>query len=681
MRFNKTIVFFSTFFFLSSFNLEAYEEIPNEQFACYSNFNSMMVSPDGRHLLIINTVKDNICDIEQDKVKRIEDSMRDRGLLLLDLDTMETTMISDGSSEGGINGAGWLSSNRIWYTPRYKTGQDIDSRVTFAMNIDGSRRTVIKKGGYWYQSIYDYDYDDPNHVYVQTNERRQVIFDYYRLNIFTGKKTRIAYGPDIGNMKGKAVLGSLNDFETKLPLGMLIDVGLDRVLYAYNSSNKEWEEHFRFACQQPGFTPIGTYKGKVVVSGSKFSPSGALIEENDTNAIYLYDMNTREFSDKLYQDPRYDVSGLTGSCRQASGYKLSSSGSSEISAIAYESYQQEAVFFDKEQEATYIAIKQLFPGDQIEILSSDVSGKVMMVLVQGSNNPGDYYIVDLYKNSVNLLYQERPWLDRSKLAKTTAIKYYARDGLEIPALLTLTKKETDKNYFIILPHGGPNTKQRIGYDTWAQFFANKGINVLQPDFRGSTGLGTKHYKAGNLEWGKKMQDDITDGVMWAIENGYADADTVCIAGASYGGYATMAGLVFTPDLYRCGINSVGVTDQQQLLDNFAAKASRFQSWDEEPLLEWGDMSTEEGQKYAKEISPILHVDNIKAPVLVLHGTNDPIVPVFHARDLIAKLEKLGKEYDSMFQAYEEHCVVSCGELANLEFLNVQEEFLDKYLFN
>ena len=681
MRFDKTVVLFSMFFLPGSFNLHAYEEIPNEQFACYSNFNDMMVSPDGRHLLIINTVKDNICDIEQDKVKRVEDSMRDRGLLLLDLDTMETTMISDGSSEGGINGAGWLSSNRIWYTPRYKTGQDIDSRVTFAMNIDGSRRSIIKKGGYWYQSIYDYDYDDPNHVYVQTNERRQVIFDYYRLNIFTGKKTRIAYGPDIGNMKGKAVLGSLNDFETKLPLGMLIDVGLDRVLYAYNSSNKEWEEHFRFACQQPGFTPIGTYKGKVVVSGSKFSPSGALIEENDTNAIYLYDMNTREFSDKLYQDPRYDVSGLTGSCRQASGYKLSSSGSSEISAIAYESYQQEAVFFDKEQEATYIAIKQLFPGDQIEILSSDVSGKVMMVLVQGSNNPGDYYIVDLYKNSVNLLYQERPWLDRSKLAKTTAIKYYARDGLEIPALLTLTKKETDKNYFVILPHGGPNTKQRIGYDTWAQFFANKGINVLQPDFRGSTGLGTKHYKAGNLEWGKKMQDDITDGVMWAIENGYADADTVCIAGASYGGYATMAGLVFTPDLYRCGINSVGVTDQQQLLDNFAAKASRFQSWDEEPLLEWGDMSTEEGQKYAKEISPILHVDNIKAPVLVLHGTNDPIVPVFHARDLIAKLEKLGKEYDSMFQAYEEHCVVSCGELANLEFLNVQEEFLDKYLFN
>ena len=117
-----------------------------------------------------------------------------------------------------------------------------------------------------------------------------------------------------------------------------------------------------------------------------------------------------------------------------------------------------------------------------------------------------------------------------------------------------------------MPHGGPNTKQRIGYDSWAQFFVSRGVNVLQPDFRGSTGNGTEHYVAGNMQWGKTMQADISDGVLWAIENGYADADRVCIAGASYGGYATMAGLVFTPELYRCGINAIGVTDMQQLLN-------------------------------------------------------------------------------------------------------------------
>ena len=245
----------------TSTSLLAYERIPNEQFACYSNFNKMMVSPDGRYLLIRNTVKNNECDVEKEKEKGVEDEMFDRGLLLLDLDTMETTMISDGSSGGGVSDAGWLSSNRIWYTPRYQTGKTMKSMATFAMNIDGTRRTIIKEGGYWGQVIYDADYDDPNHVYVINNERRNIIWDYYRLNVYTGKKTRIAFGPDIGDMKGKAILGSLTNHETKLPLGMLIDVGLDRVLYEYDSKNKEWKEHFRFACQQPGFTPIGTYKG------------------------------------------------------------------------------------------------------------------------------------------------------------------------------------------------------------------------------------------------------------------------------------------------------------------------------------------------------------------------------------------------------------------------------------
>jgi dipeptidyl aminopeptidase/acylaminoacyl peptidase len=232
-----------------------------------------------------------------------------------------------------------------------------------------------------------------------------------------------------------------------------------------------------------------------------------------------------------------------------------------------------------------------------------------------------------------------------------------------------------------MPHGGPNTQQYIGYDAWAQFMVNRGINVMQPNFRGSTGLGTAHYKAGNMEWGKKMQDDITDAVEWAIENGYADRDRICIAGASYGGYSTMAGLVFTPEVYRCGINAIGVTDQQQLLDNFARKASKFQSWDEEPLLEWGDLSTPEGREYAKEISPLLYVQNIQAPVLVLQGSNDRTVEPFHAEDLITQLEKYNKTYESMFQAYAGHCVTGCGELAALEYLEIQESFLNKYLMN
>jgi dipeptidyl aminopeptidase/acylaminoacyl peptidase len=137
---------------------------------------------------------------------------------------------------------------------------------------------------------------------------------------------------------------------------------------------------------------------------------------------------------------------------------------------------------------------------------------------------------------------------------------------------------------------------------------------------------------------------LSDGVKWAIDNGYADADRVCIAGASYGGYATMAGMTFTPELYRCGINGVGVTDQMLILENFAQKRSRNQSWDKEPLLEWGDLYNEEDYAYAKASSPVNFVKDIEGAVLVLHGSNDRVVEPRHAEDLIAQLKKYDIEY-------------------------------------
>ena len=269
---------------------------------------------------------------------------------------------------------------------------------------------------------------------------------------------RDSLGPNISNMKGKAMLGDLMDPETKMPMMMLIDDGIDRIIYEYDQSKKEWSEHFKYKCQEPGYYPLGLYKDKVVVSGSKFSPSGEVLEENDTNAIYLYDMKTREFSDKLYQDDVYDVGGLTGSCRTTGGSGVSVKGNSSLQYIRYTSHQPEYLFFDKDAEQTYIALKQIFPNDFVSVIGSDVSAKVMLVKVSSSNNPGAIYIVDLNKEAdpINLLAEISPWIDRSKLAETIPVSYTARDGLEIPAYLTLTTKKTDRNYFVILPHCGPN---------------------------------------------------------------------------------------------------------------------------------------------------------------------------------------------------------------------------------
>jgi len=680
----KTFKNINLFIFLLLIN-NAYSDdnlIPLEHFACASNSNSFSISPNGKYMLITNTMKDNVCDIMQDKSQPVEDEYYMRGLMLLDFDTMETKVISKGSAEDGIRAAGWLSNDRIWYVPRYKLGQGVESQVIFAVNIDGSKRKLIRQHKKYtdrYQ-IYNYDMANPEFVYEMNNTRRPFIYDYYRLNVYTGVRKLVARGPDFGDMKGKATLGQ-SFHPDGTPMGVLIDEGLDRVLYEYDSDSKKWTEHFRFACQQPGFVPIGSYKGKVVVSGSKFSPSGDLIEENDTNALYFYDMATKEFSEKLYQDPDYDVSGLTGSCRPASGGGTTNRMTSEIEYVSYSTLKPERVYFDKNAEEIFATVQSVFPDDHVSISTSSADKKIMVVSVSNTNNPGDYYLVNLNEGTVKLLFQRSPWLDREKLVKATPVKYYARDGLEIPALLTLTKQKTDKNYFIVMPHGGPNTKQRIGYDSWAQFFVNRGINVLQPDFRGSTGNGASHYIAGNTQWGKKMQDDITDGVNWAIKNGYADKDRVCIAGASYGGYATMAGLVFTPELYRCGINAIGVTDMEQLLNDYTRRSSILSSWDEEPLLEWGNMKTAEGRAYAEETSPLNYVDNIQAPLLILQGSNDYIVEAYHAEDLIDELKSKGKTYEAMFQKYEGHCVTYCGEKASLEYLEIQEQFVDTYLKN
>jgi len=670
---------------ISSYSTHLFSDeglIPIEYFACAPNRNSFSISPDGKHMLIINTMKDNVCDIMQDKSQPVEDEYYMRGMMLLDLETMESKVISRGTAEDGVTSAGWLNNERIWYRPRYKQGQGIRSVAVFAVNLDGSKRKLIRQHESYTDQfqIYNYKMSDPEIVFEMNNQRRPFVYDYYQLNVYTGKKKLIARGPDFGDMKGKATLGQ-SFYPDGMPMGVLIDDGLDRIMYEYNADTKEWVEHFRFQCQKPGFVPIGTYKGKVVVSGSKFSPSGQLIEENDTNALYFYDMETKEFSNKLYHDPDYDVSGLTGSCRPASGGGTSNRMTSELEYVSYSTLKPERVYFDKEAEQIFATVQSVFPDDFVSITTSSADRKIMVVYVSNSNNPGDYYLVNLNEGSVKPLFSISPWLDRNKLVKSIPVKYTARDGLEIPALLTLTKKKTDKNYFIIMPHGGPNTKQRIGYDSWAQFLVNRGINILQPDFRGSTGNGASHYIAGNTEWGKKMQDDLTDGVKWAIENGYADEDRVCIAGASYGGYATMAGLVFTPDVYRCGINAIGVTDMEQLLNDYTRRSSILSSWDEEPLLEWGNMRTEEGRAYAEQTSPLNHVDNIQAPLLILQGSNDPIVEAYHAEDLIKELKRKGKTYEAMFQTYEGHCVTYCGEKASLEYLDIQEKFLAKYLMN
>lgn len=689
MNYKLASIYFLTVVMLP-FNLTAdseWEDIPNEYWSCIGDNPTFSISPGGKYLAILKSPREDVCDIEQDKVKRIEEEWSWQSLSLIDLNTMESKIISDGSPGKGVASFMWLSDDRYMYSPqRNETGRNANAYGNlFAVNVDGSKRSTISESkfgqmGYQGISIYNRLDDEPEYALAKSNLRRAMVSDFVKINTFTGKVKKLANGFSPKNAKGHRVYNTLTD-KDGYPVGAWVDEGIDRVIYTYDRPNDEWSEHARFKCHEPFFLPLSYSDKGWLVSGSKFSPSGEVIENNDTNAIYLYDPKTRTFGEKLYQDPRYDIGGFTGGCRNASGGAAVDYDTKKLEYVYWTSHKPEKIFFDEELAQLYGSLDQVFPNEWVTVVTRDKKRTKMVLLVSSSTNPGDYYFYDRTKGTLIPLYTKSPWIDRELMSPKIPVTYTARDGLEIPAYLSLTKKETKHKYMVMLPHGGPNTKQAVGFDWWVQFFVNKGYNVLQMDFRGSTGLGTNHYVLGNSAWGKTMQDDISDGVFWAIENGFADKDRVCIAGASYGGYATMAGLVFTPELYRCGINSVGVVNQEFILEGFSTRSSIFNSWEDEAQLEWGNLGTAEGKKYADETSPINFIDNMTAPVLVLQGTNDTTVPPEHARQLIRTLERKNKEYMSMFQAKEGHCVKCLGEKATLEYFDIQEEFLKKYLEN
>ena len=205
-------------------------------------------------MLIGNTIKDNVCDIEQDYSKRVEDNFRDRGLILVNLDTNESKTISKGKGKDRISQFGWLNNNRIWYTPRLEQGKTKLS--TFAMNLDGSKVKELWEYSDSYTTPYDMAYNEPNYIYVLNNGRRDRVFDYYKLNVYTGSKKLMAFGPNISDMRGVAELNSLHHLDGT-PLSVTFDHGLNRITYIYDKEKKEWLEHFEFNCQEPGFMPVG----------------------------------------------------------------------------------------------------------------------------------------------------------------------------------------------------------------------------------------------------------------------------------------------------------------------------------------------------------------------------------------------------------------------------------------
>jgi dipeptidyl aminopeptidase/acylaminoacyl peptidase len=296
------------------------------------------------------------------------------------------------------------------------------------------------------------------------------------------------------------------------------------------------------------------------------------------------------------------------------------------------------------------------------------------IISSGSDkNPGAYYYYDSSTDKLTNLGDLMPWLDASKMSEMKPISYKSRDGLTIHGYLTLPANKIPSNLPVIVnPHGGPWARDVWGYNPEVQFLANRGYAVLQINFRGSTGYGKKFVEAGNKQWGLKMQDDITDGVQWLIKQGIADAKKVGIYGGSYGGYATLAGITFTPDLYAAAVDYVGVSNIFTLLNTippyWESQRKMFYERVGDPVKD-KDLLT--------KVSPVFHADKIKTPLFVAQGANDPRVNKAESDQIVDALKKRGINVQYMVKDNEGHGFAN--QENRFDFYKAMEEFFEKHL--
>jgi dipeptidyl aminopeptidase/acylaminoacyl peptidase len=336
--------------------------------------------------------------------------------------------------------------------------------------------------------------------------------------------------------------------------------------------------------------------------------------------------------------------------------------------------EQPERWLDTEAEQRFLRVARAFRGKRVEVYGRSEDGQRVLAIVEGPSNPPVYYFVDFTKNTADIAGEQYPGLTQAKLGEVKAIYYEARDGAKVPAYLTLPPGSAGTGLpLIVLPHGGPEARDHFSFDWWAQFLAVRGYAVLQPQFRGSTGFGEAWRKAGYRQWGGLMQDDVTDGAKAMIEQGIADPARICIVGASYGGYAALAGAAFTPDLYRCAVSVNGIADLPQQL----GYAKQHWGRESDTLAYWREHIGTPFDPQVAAKSPLRAASQIKIPVLLIHAVNDTLVPESQSKAMSRALESQQKPVTYVKLAGEDHWL-SQGA-TRIQVLKELEKFLGEHL--
>jgi dipeptidyl aminopeptidase/acylaminoacyl peptidase len=329
----------------------------------------------------------------------------------------------------------------------------------------------------------------------------------------------------------------------------------------------------------------------------------------------------------------------------------------------------EVRWLDTKLAARHKALSQAFPGRSVWIVGRSETAKRVLVLVEGTSAPHVYYLVDFRTGKADVIGETYPALANAKLGEVRALSLPARDGTSVPSYVTLPAEPNSCPPLVVMPHGGPEARDDFTFDWFAQFLATRGYVVLQPQFRGSTGFGEAHRRAGYRQWGGLMQDDVTDAVKAVLSQGLADPKRVCIVGASYGGYAALAGAAFTPELYVCAVSINGVSDLPTML----AFEERQAGAESDALAYWHDHIGLASDARVIDRSPARAAESVRAPVLLLHGVDDTLVPVTQSEKMARRLAESGRRHALVKLPGEDHWL-SRGE-TRVRVLTEVEQFL------
>lgn len=498
--------------------------------------------------------------------------------------------------------------------------------------------------------IYAVPKSKPDFIYVGLNDRDPAWHDLYKINISTGEKVLIKENTE-------RITGWTFDQKDNLRLATrTTEIGQKEILKITTEGfEKLYECSTLEECYPLQYLADGKRFYMVTNKGGKVDKTMLVTLKESTKAIDVVEVDPKGAADF--------------------GSAVFSKITKELVGTRYTGAKSDFYWKDKKYADAMAFLQKEFEGMEVRFVSIADDEKSALITAFSDTDPGSGYLFDWENKKVTFQYNPRPKLPVKHMAAMKPITYKSKDGLEIPAYLTLPKGVEAKNLpLVINPHGGPWARDYWGYNPYAQFLANRGYAVLNVNFRGSTGLGKAFLNAGNQKWGEEMQEDLTYGAKYLIDQGIVDENKVAIFGGSYGGYATLAGLTFTPDVYACGVSVVGPSNLLTLLESIPAYWEPIKKMFYERM---GDPNTVEGTAQLKKQSPLFSANKIKAPLMVVQGANDPRVKQAESDQIVIACRELGLPVEYLVAPDEGHGFRR--PVNNMAFVSSMEKFFAKHL--